>query len=138
MNAPRQPAQHSSDATAVHVPLALLELLEGINNWYQMQLRKHPGRESAVTYLKSRGLSGEIARDFGLGYAPAGWSNLLEAFGINEVEKRKLLDTGMLIENPDNKRNPLYDRFRDRIMYPIRDQRGRVIVAGWRLRFRFI
>ncbi len=112
---------------------ALLELLEGINNWYQMQLRKHPGRESAVTYLKSRGLSGEIARDFGLGYAPAGWSNLLEAFGINEEEKRKLLDTGMLIENPDNKRNPLYDRFRDRIMYPIRDQRGRVIGFGGRV-----
>ena len=112
---------------------ALLELLEGINNWYQMQLRKHPGRESAVTYLKSRGLSGEIARDFGLGYAPAGWSNLLEAFGINEDEKRKLLDTGMLIENPDNKRNPLYDRFRDRIMYPIRDQRGRVIGFGGRV-----
>ena len=112
---------------------ALLELLEGINNWYQMQLRKHPGRESAVTYLKSRGLSGEIARDFGLGYAPTGWSNLLEAFGINEEEKRKLLDTGMLIENPDNKRNPLYDRFRDRIMYPIRDQRGRVIGFGGRV-----
>jgi DNA primase len=112
---------------------ALLELLDNINKWYQLQLRKHPNRQAAVQYLKSRGLSGEIARDFGLGFAPPGWSNLLDAFGASDADKRNLLDVGMLIENPDNKRNPLYDRFRERIMYPIRDQRGRVIGFGGRV-----
>ena len=112
---------------------ALLELLDKINAWYQQQLRKHQDKQRAVDYLKSRGLSGEIARDFGLGYAPPGWSNLLGSFGSNEDEKRKLLEAGMLIENPDNLKNPLYDRFRDRIMYPIRDQRGRVIGFGGRV-----
>jgi DNA primase len=112
---------------------ALLELLDNINKWYQLQLRRHPARQAAVDYLKSRGLSGEIARDFGLGFAPPGWHNLLEAFGTSDADKRNLLDVGMLIENPDNKRNPLYDRFRERIMYPIRDQRGRVIGFGGRV-----
>ena len=113
---------------------ALLKLLADISAFYQLQLRQHPQRQRAVDYLKKRGLSGEIARDFGLGYAPPGWDNVLKAFAGDDKDKRKLLlEAGMLIENPDNQRNPLYDRFRDRIMYPIRDSRGRVIGFGGRV-----
>ncbi len=113
---------------------ALLKALQDISVFYHQQLRQHPQRQRAVDYLKKRGLSGEIARDFGLGYAPPGWDNVLKAFADGDKEQQKLLlEAGMLIENPDNQRNPLYDRFRDRIMYPIRDSRGRVIGFGGRV-----
>mgnify|MGYP001191708721 CR=1 FL=1 len=111
----------------------LLTLLDKVNQYFQQQLRQHPQKQRAIDYLKKRGLTGEIARDFGLGYAPPGWRNLLEAFGSNEQQKKNLLEAGLLIENPENKHNPLYDRFRDRIMYPIRNQKGRVIGFGGRV-----
>lgn len=113
---------------------ALLKMLQDISLFYQQQLRRHPQRQRAVDYLKKRGLSGEIARDFCLGYAPPGWDNVLKAFAADDKEQQKLLlEAGMLIENPDNQRNSLYDRFRDRITYPIRDSRGRVIGFGGRV-----
>ncbi|MGA0806800.1 MAG: DNA primase, partial [Pseudohongiellaceae bacterium] len=112
---------------------ALLRLLNEVAQWYQQQLRSHPQRQAAVNYLKKRGLSGEIARDYALGYAPPGWNNVLQQFGTDDKLKRLLLDAGMLIENSDNQKNPLYDRFRDRIMYPIRDSRGRVLGFGGRV-----
>ena len=113
---------------------ALLKALHDISLFYHQQLRQHPQRQRAVDYLKKRGLSGEIARDFGLGYAPPGWDNVLKAFADGDKPQQNLLiEAGMLIENPDNQRNPLYDRFRDRIMYPIRDSRGRVIGFGGRV-----
>ncbi|MFT5320741.1 MAG: DNA primase [Pseudohongiellaceae bacterium] len=111
----------------------LYDILDLCVRFYQSQLRRHPDRTHAVEYLKSRGLSGEIARDFALGYAPPGWNNLLNALGRDENSKKALLNAGMLIENPDNKQHPLYDRFRDRIIYPIRDNRGRVIAFGGRV-----
>lgn len=112
---------------------ALLRLLGEVSQWYQQQLRSHPQRQAAVNYLKKRGLSGEIARDYGLGYAPPGWSNVLNQFGSDDQRKRQLLDTGLLIEKAENPQNPFYDRFRDRIMYPIRDSRGRVLGFGGRV-----
>lgn len=112
---------------------ALYDILQSASNYYQQQLRQHPDKNSVITYLKDRGLSGEIARDFKLGFAPPGWQNLLEKLGNNSESKKALLDAGFLIENPDNKRNPVYDRFRNRIMFPIRDQRGRVIAFGGRV-----
>lgn len=112
---------------------ALLRLLNEVSQWYQQQLRSHPQRQGAVNYLKKRGLSGEIARDYALGYAPPGWNNVLSQFGSDDKLKRQLLDGGMLIEKTENPQNPLYDRFRDRIMYPIRDSRGRVLGFGGRV-----
>lgn len=112
---------------------AMLLLLAEVSQWYQKQWRQHPQAARAVDYLKARGLSGEIARDYGLGFAPPGWDNLLQAFGTDEQRQRLLLDTGMLIENPENTRRPRYDRFRERIMYPIRDARGRVLGFGGRV-----
>jgi DNA primase len=94
-------------------------------------------------YLKKRGVTGEIARDFGIGYAPPGWDNLLQALGANEHERKLLLDSGMLVVKDDeNKRvddndqlekRKGYDRFRDRVMFPILDSRGRVIAFGGRV-----
>ena len=111
----------------------LFEVLQDASSFYQQQLRKHPEKNTVVKYLKDRGLSGEIARDFKLGFAPPGWQNLLEKLGATTDTKKALLDAGFLIENPENKRNPVYDRFRNRIMFPIRDQRGRVIAFGGRV-----
>ncbi len=108
----------------------LFALLEQVSQFYQHQLRQHPARESAVRYLKARGLSGEIARDFKLGLAPPGWDNLLQRFGGDDEQRALLLKTGMLVENEQGR---LYDRFRDRVMFPIRDRRGRVIAFGGRV-----
>src|SRR6056297_298824 len=108
----------------------LFALLEQVSQFYQHQLRQHPARESAVRYLKARGLSGEIARDFKLGMAPPGWDNLLQRFGGDDEQRALLLKTGMLVENEQGR---LYDRFRDRVMFPIRDRRGRVIAFGGRV-----
>lgn len=111
----------------------LFDILQKTSNYYQQQLRQHPDKNSVIKYLKDRGLTGEIARDFKLGFAPPGWQNLLEHLGNTAAIKMNLLDAGLLIENPENKRNPVYDRFRNRIMFPIRDQRGRVIAFGGRV-----
>jgi DNA primase len=111
----------------------LYDVLQQCTRYFQAQLRQHPQKARAVDYLKRRGLSGEIARDFALGYAPPGWSNILDTIGTSESLKKALLNAGMLIENPDNKKNPIYDRFRDRITYPIRDNRGRIIAFGGRV-----
>jgi len=131
LEVPREEGSRSKAAISQHE--ALLLLLHDVSKWYQLQLRLHPQQQRAVDFLKSRGLTGEIARDYGLGYAPPGWDNLLREFGSDDKRKRQLLDAGMLIENPDNQRNPVYDRFRDRIIYPIRDSRGRVIGFGGRV-----
>ena len=95
---------------------------------YQERLKAAP---PAIDYLKGRGLTGVVARDFGIGYAPDAWHTLEEAFGDDpEASRAKLLEVGLLTEND---RGRVYDRFRDRIMFPIRDVRGRVIGFGGRL-----
>ena len=108
----------------------LYSLMEEAAAFYRIQLRQHPQRQLAVDYLKRRGLSGQIAGQFDMGFAPAGWDNLLKALGTSEERKQQLLLTGMLIENEEGR---IYDRFRERIVFPIRDQRGRVIAFGGRV-----
>ncbi|MBF7728505.1 DNA primase [Pseudomonas sp. N040] len=109
----------------------LYALLDAATEFYRQTLRSHPARKAAVDYLKGRGLSGEIARDFGLGFAPPGWDNLLKHLGGDDLQQKTMIDAGLLIENPDTGKR--YDRFRDRIMFPIRDSRGRVIAFGGRV-----
>ena len=118
----REPAQRSQRD--------LYTLMEEAANYYQLQLRQHPDKEAAVDYLKGRGLTGQIAKQFDVGFVPAGWDNLLTALGTTEERKQQLLKTGMLVENEQGR---VYDRFRDRIMFPIRDARGRVIAFGGRV-----
>jgi len=110
---------------------SIYEILEQASSLYQGFLRQHATRDTAVDYLKHRGLSGEIARDFQLGYAPPGWDNLMGALAKTNHERDLLIESGMLIDNSDEGKT--YDRFRDRIMFPIRDVRGRVIAFGGRI-----
>ncbi|VXC93605.1 DNA primase [Pseudomonas sp. 8Z] len=109
----------------------LYPLLEAAAEQYRQALKSHPQRKYAVDYLKGRGLTGEIARDFGLGFAPPGWDNLLKQMGGDTLQQKAMIDAGLLIENADTGKR--YDRFRDRIMFPIRDSRGRVIAFGGRV-----
>ena len=106
-------------------------LLNSASQYYQSQLRRHPDRQKAVTYLKGRGLNGQIAQRFGVGYAPAGWQNLMQELAPKKEQEQALLDAGMAVEKEENKRR--YDRFRDRIMFPIKDYKGRIIAFGGRV-----
>jgi len=104
-------------------------ILEQADSFFQRQLRDHPRAGQAVAYLKERGLSGEVAKAFGLGYAPPGWDNLLRTLGRDNDSVQQLVQQGLLVEQPGKR----YDRFRDRIMFPIRDRRGRCIGFGGRI-----
>lgn len=110
---------------------SIYDLLAQANQFYQSQLRHHPNKMLAIDYLKQRGLSGEIAKQFEIGFAPAGWDNLLLELGNNEEQKQLLIDGGMLIEKDNGK--GCYDRFRERLIFPIRDSRGRTIAFGGRV-----
>ncbi len=105
-------------------------LLERVDRFYRNQLREHPQADHAVGYLKARGLSGEIAATFGLGYAPPGWDNLLKFLGNDSHSQQLAVELGLLVKRDEG---GLYDRFRDRIMFPIRDRRGRTIGFGGRV-----
>ena len=109
----------------------LYPLLAAASDYYRQALKSHPARKAAVDYLKGRGVSGLIARDFALGFAPPGWDGLLKHLGEDPLQQKAMIDAGLLIENTDTGRR--YDRFRDRIMFPIRDSRGRVIAFGGRV-----
>ncbi|MBI4983877.1 MAG: hypothetical protein HZC24_00590 [Rhodocyclales bacterium] len=102
----------------------LTELMAGAARFYKEQLKVSP---KAVDYLKGRGLTGEIAARFGLGYAPDEWQGLQKIFP--DYNDTALTECGLVIENEQGRR---YDRFRDRVMFPILDQRGNVIGFGGR------
>ncbi|MCW3173332.1 DNA primase [Shewanella subflava] len=108
----------------------LYQLMEEANLFYQSQLRQHQDKQKVLDYLDFRGLSDEVIKHFGIGFAPDGWDGLLGRYRQNQSAQDKLLTAGMLIENDSGKR---YDRFRDRLMFPIRDRRGRVIGFGGRV-----
>ncbi len=118
------PVQPSSPNTELY------ELMELVVNFYRKQLREHDGARRAVDYLKSRGLSGELAARYEVGYAPPGWDNLLNTLGNSEAARGRLEKIGMLLKRDGGGH---YDRFRDRIMFPIRDHRGRAIGFGGRV-----
>ena len=112
-----------------HQRQTLYELLDGLNAFYQQALAQ-PGAEPAREYLQKRGLSEEMIRHFAIGYAPPGWDNVLKRFGGNGENRKSLIDAGMLVTNDQGRS---YDRFRERVMFPIRDKRGRVIGFGGRV-----
>lgn len=105
----------------------LFELLAKVERYYQANLRNN---DAAKDYLKARGIDGATAKRFGIGYASAGWSTVLDKFGKSNEIIERLLAVGLVIRK-DNASH--YDRFRDRIMFPIRDARGRCIGFGGRV-----
>ncbi len=105
---------------------SLYPLLEQAANCYRDWLRRHAGRERVVSYLRARGLSGEIAVRYGIGFAPPGWDNLLKRL----ADPEQLIRAGLAIRNEQGR---VYDRFRDRVMFPIRDRRGRTVGFGGRV-----
>ncbi|MHA2877921.1 DNA primase [Vibrio campbellii] len=107
----------------------LYDLMGSIAQFYRNQL-KQPASKVAIEYLKDRGLSGEIVQKFGIGYVADEWDLVRKNFGQNKDNQDMLVTGGMLIENDKGNR---YDRFRGRIMFPIRDRRGRVIGFGGRV-----
>jgi len=109
----------------------LYPLLTAAAEFYRQALKSHPQRKAAVDYLKGRGLTGEIARDFGLGFAPPGWDNLYKHLSSDTLQQKAMIDAGLLVENAETGKR--YDRFRDRVMFPIRDSRGRIIAFGGRV-----
>ncbi|CAE6928777.1 RNA polymerase that catalyzes the synthesis of short RNA molecules used as primers for DNA polymerase during DNA replication [Vibrio sp. B1ASS3] len=108
---------------------SLYDLMGSIAQFYRNQL-KQPASKVAIEYLKERGLSGEIVQKFGIGYVADEWDLVRKNFGQNKDNQDMLVTGGMLIENDKGNR---YDRFRGRIMFPIRDRRGRVIGFGGRV-----
>jgi len=108
----------------------LYETLEMAARFYAWQLRKHPRAASAVEYLRRRGVTGAVAAEYRLGYAPPGWDNLLRELGDTQDNVKRLVATGLVSEPGDGKR---YDRLRDRIVFPIVDARGRVVGFGGRV-----
>ncbi|MBK1704116.1 DNA primase [Halochromatium glycolicum] len=107
----------------------LYAILDQAAALYRQQLHEHPQARQAVDYLRGRGLSSEIAARFGLGFAPPGWDFLLKRMGTTREEQARLEQAGLVIER-DGRR---YDRFRNRVVFPIRDRRGRVIGFGGRV-----
>ncbi len=105
----------------------LFLLMQKVEKHYQEELKKH---QPAVEYLKARGIDGATAKRFGIGYAPSGWSHLLDKFGTSREANDRLLALGLIIRKDNGKH---YDRFRERIMFPIRDSRGRCIGFGGRV-----
>ncbi len=106
-----------------------LEWLAQATQFFRRQLREHPLHHKALDYLRRRGLSDEIIDAFGIGYAPPGWDNLLKALNRQGAAPGELVKAGLAIAS-DN--GACHDRFRDRIMFPIRDRRGRPIAFGAR------
>lgn len=104
----------------------LFDLNANIARRWQRALTSHA---PAVEYLKDRGIDGSTAKRFGIGYAPEGWSNLLDRYGKTPEDMERLLTAGLIIRKDDGHH---YDRFRERLMFPIRDARGRTIGFGGR------
>ncbi len=117
--------QEASNVPQHKVAPDLYDLMQSATRYYREQLKKSP---RAIDYLKGRGLSGEVAARFGIGFAPDDWQNLKAA--VPSYQDASLVETGMVIEGEGGKR---YDRFRDRIMFPIVNVRGQVIGFGGRV-----
>ena len=105
----------------------LYEVLHNAQRFFREQLKQSP---AAIDYLKRRGVSGEIAAEFGIGFAPAGWEHLLKALGKNAAAQKNLLEAGLVTSGEGGR---LRDRFRERAMFPIHDARGRIIGFGGRV-----
>ena len=134
LDVPRE-ERTANDVARQQQTMALSEVMSSAADWYRQQLKVAP---RAVEYLKGRGLTGEIAKRYALGYAPDGWQGLEAVFGTytNDEVAKTLLEGGLLIQSEQTEGNQAvrrYDRFRDRIMFPIRNPKGQTIGFGGRI-----
>lgn len=128
MQVPREQSIGGSANSQPTVSKDLFELMNQIARFYESNLKSAP---HAVEYLKGRGLTGEVVKRFNIGYAPGDWDQVRRRFGASRDHEQLLISGGMLITRDNGPGS--YDRFRDRIMFPIRDKRGRVIGFGGRV-----
>ncbi|HYM43735.1 MAG TPA: DNA primase [Steroidobacteraceae bacterium] len=127
------PREGGSDAGARRADEGLYELMARVARFYSDNLAREP---RARDYLAGRGLTAETLERFQIGYAPNSWNEVLRRFGADDTQRRALAETGLIVEReraPAQGSERHYDRFRDRIMFPIRDARGRVIAFGGRV-----
>ena len=133
LDVPRE-ERTANDVARAQQAMALSEVMSSAADWYRQQLK---GNTRAVEYLKGRGLTGEIAKRYALGYAPDGWQGLEAVFGpyTNDEVAKTLVEGGLLIQGEQAEGAPVkrYDRFRDRIMFPIRNPKGQTIGFGGRI-----
>ena len=134
LDVPRE-ERTANDVARQQQTMALSEVMSTAADWYRQQLKVAP---RAVEYLKGRGLTGEIAKRYALGYAPDGWQGLEAVFGTyaNDEVAKTLLEGGLLIQSEQGDGGQTarrYDRFRDRIMFPIRNPKGQTIGFGGRI-----
>lgn len=106
------------------------ELMGKVSRFFESQLKQHKNAPQVIDYLRNRGLSGEVVKQWGIGYAPQEWDGVLSKFGNDTADIERLLSLKLVNEN-DNKRR--YDFFRHRVMFPIHDKRGRVVAFGGRI-----
>ena len=130
LQVPREGGGPEPDEGARERTERALKMLEAACGLYRRWLKEHPQSQAAKDYLKGRGMSGRTAAAFELGFAPPGWDNLLSELGGSATERESLAVAGLLSDGDDGRRQ--YDRFRNRIMFPIRDRRGRVVAFGAR------
>ena len=123
---------HEGGSAVPRASEELTDLLGRVAGFYQERLA---ASEPAQAYLRGRGLDAPIIERFRIGYAPDSWNEVLRNFGATDEARRALLATGLIIERESARAGsePWYDRFRDRVMFPIRDPRGRVLGFGGRL-----
>ncbi len=132
------PREAGSGAPAERDSEKLYDLMSRVAKFYAETLSREP---RAQEYLTRRGLTADTIAQFGIGYAPDSWNSVLKRFGTGEAERRALADLGLIIERDAARASAgtmregdrHYDRFRDRVMFPIRDARGRVIAFGGRV-----
>lgn len=108
----------------------LYDVSHAVAKFYRKQLREHSGSAEAKAYLRERGLTSEVAKRFIIGFAPPGWDSLVNGMQADAVLAKQLIELGLLVEKTDGK---TYDRFRHRIMFPIRNPKGQVIAFGGRV-----
>ena len=127
------PHEGGVDRSAQRADEPLYELMARVAHFYTEQLAREP---RAREYLAKRGLTAATCERFAIGYAPDSWNELLRRFGASDGERKRLTEAGLIIERErgaGREGEHYYDRFRDRVMFPIRDARGRVIAFGGRV-----
>ena len=129
LDVPYEQRSQKSEA-AIKRQKNLLEVMNMAEAFYRQQLRVAEDKDRAIAYLQKRGISGDDAKKFGIGFAPESWNALFTELRKHDIPEDELLEAGLLSESENHRR---YDRFRDRIMFPIRNRKGETIGFGGRI-----